>query len=65
MDTLTKDVRKDAPWDLMLADDVVLRREDRKELEASLEQWRKVLEEQGLKVSTQKTEYLGAEGEEG
>ena len=62
MDMLTKDVRKDAPWDMMFADDVVLCREDREELEASLERWRKVIEERGLKVSRQKTEYLQAGG---
>ena len=58
MDMLTKDVRKDAPWDMMFLDDVVLCREDREELEASLEKRREVLEERGLKVSRQKTEYL-------
>ena len=36
MDVLTKDVRKDAPWDMVFADDVVLWREDREELEVSL-----------------------------
>ena len=35
MDMLTKDVRKDAPWDMMFADDVVLCREDREELKES------------------------------
>ena len=38
MDVLTKDVRKEAPWDMMFADDVVLCREDKEEeLEVSLE----------------------------
>ena len=64
MDVLTKDVRKDAPWDMIFADDVVLCREDREELEVSLEGWRKVFEERGLKVSKQKTEYLQAGGAE-
>ena len=64
MDMLAKDVRKDAPWDMMFADDVVLSREDREELEASLERWRKVFEERGLKVSRQKTEYVQAGGAE-
>ena len=57
---LAKDVRKDAPWDMMFADDVVLSREDKEELEASLERWRKVFEERRLNVSRQKTEYLQA-----
>ena len=62
MDVLTKDVRKEAPWDIMFADDVVLCREDKEELEVSLERWRKIFEERGLRVSRKKTEYLQAEG---
>ena len=57
MDVLTKDVRKDAPWNMMFADDIVLCRKGREELEVSLEGWRKVLEERGLKVSRKKTGY--------
>ena len=64
MDVLTKDVRKEAPWDMMFADDVVLCREDEEELEVSLERWRKVFEEKGLRVSRKKTEYLQAGGTE-
>ena len=64
MDVLTKDVRKEAPWDMMFADDVVLCREDKEELEVSLERWRKVFEERGLRVSRKKTEYLQAGGAE-
>ena len=58
------DVKKDAPWDMMLAGGVVLRRQDREELEVSLEKWRKFLEERGLKVSRKVTEYLQAGGAE-
>ena len=64
MDVLTKEVRKEAPWDMMFADDVVLCREDKEELEVSLERWRKVFEERGLRVSRKKTEYLQAGGVE-
>ena len=64
MDMLTKDVRKEAPWDMMFADDVVLCREDKEELEVSLERWRKVFEERGLSVSRKKMEYLQAGGAE-
>ena len=64
MDVLTKDVRKEAPWDMMLVDDLVLCREDKEELEVSLERWRKVFEERGLRVSRKKTEYLQAGGAE-
>ena len=64
MDVLTKDARKEAPWDMMFADDVVLCREDKEELEVSLERWKKVFEERGLRVSRKKTEYLQAGGVE-
>ena len=60
MDKLTKDIRKDAPWDMLFADDIVLSRQNRKELEDDLEIWRNVLERRGLKVSRSKTEYLKA-----
>ena len=64
MDVLTKDVKKEAPWDMVLADDVVLCREDKEELQVSLERWRKAFEGRGLKVSREKTEYLQAGGTE-
>jgi len=64
MDVLTKDVKKEAPWDMMFADDVMLCREDKEELEVSLERWRKPFEGRGLKVSREKTEYLQAGGTE-
>ena len=48
----------------MFVDSVVLCREDKEELEVSLERWRKVFEERGLRVSRKKTEYLQAGGVE-
>ena len=64
MNVLMKDVRKEAPWDMMFVDDVVFCGEDKEELEVSLERWRKVIEERGLRVSRKKTEYLQAGGVE-
>ena len=64
MDVLMKDMRKEALWDMMFADDIVLCREDKEELEVSLERWRKVFEERGLRVSRKKTEYLQTGGVE-
>ena len=64
MDVLTKDVRKEAPWDMMFVDDVVLCREDKEELKVSLERWRKVFEERGLRVNRKKMEYFQAGGAE-
>ena len=60
MDKLTEDIRKDAPWDMLFADDIVLFRQNLRELEDDLEMWRNALERRGLKVSRSKTEYLKA-----
>ena len=62
IDRLTEDIRKDAPWDMLFADDIVLCRQNHKELEEDLEIWRNSLERRGLKVSRSKTEYLRVEG---
>ena len=60
MDKLTEDIRKDTPWDMLFADDIVLSRQNCRELEDDLEMWRNALERRGLKVSRSKTEYLKA-----
>ena len=60
MDKLTKDIRKDAPWDMLFADDIVLSRQDDRELEEDLDIWRNVLERRDLKKSQSKTEHLKA-----
>ena len=57
MDKLTEDIRKDAPWDMLFAEDMV---QNHRELEDDLEMWRNALERRGLKVSLGKTEYLKA-----
>ena len=62
MDKLTEDIRKDAPWGMLFADDIVLSRKNHRELEDDLEIWRNVLERRGLKVSRSKTESLKAGG---
>ncbi|XP_047482158.1 uncharacterized protein LOC125034449 [Penaeus chinensis] len=68
LECLTKDIRREAPWDMLFADDVVIRTKTRQEAERKLESWRHALERRGLKVSRKKTEYLctgGGEKEEG
>ena len=62
IDRLTEDIRKDAPWDMLFADDIVLCRQNHRELEKDLEIWRNALERRGLKVSQSKTEYLRVGG---
>ena len=62
IDRLTEDIRKDAPWNMLFADDIVLCRQNHRELEEDLEIWRNALERRGLKVSRSKTEYLRVGG---
>ena len=59
MDKMAEDIRKDTPWDMLFADDIVCRQNHRK-LEDDLEIWRNALERRGLKVSQSSTEYLKA-----
>ena len=65
MDTLTDDIRKEAPWSMLFADDVVLCCEEKAELEEDLERWREGLEKRGMKVSRAKTEYMCLNGVSG
>ena len=62
MDKLTEDLGKDAPWDMLSADDIVLSRQNHKELEDDLEVWKNALERIDLKASQSKTEYLKVGG---
>ena len=62
IDRLTEDIRKDAPWDMLFADDIVLCRQNHRELEEDLKIWRNALERRGLKVSWSKTEDLSVGG---
>ena len=62
IDRLTENIRKDAPWDMLFADDIVLSRQNQRELEEDLEIWRNALERRGLKVSRSKIEYLRVGG---
>ncbi|XP_046994002.1 uncharacterized protein LOC124606081 [Schistocerca americana] len=58
MDVLVKDVKKEAPWNMMFADDVVLCEQNIDRFEEKLEDWRKALEESGMKIRWTKSEYL-------
>ncbi|XP_065675782.1 uncharacterized protein LOC136091989 [Hydra vulgaris] len=42
----------------MFANDIVICRESRKQVEVNLERWRHALESRGMKVSRSKTEYM-------
>ena len=62
MDKLTEDIRKEARWDMMLADDIALSRQNDRELEEDLQIWRNASERRSLKVSRSKTQYLKVGG---
>ena len=57
MDTLTNNARKRAPENTMFADDAFLCGKERQVVEDQLEGWKRSLEDYGLRVSREKTEY--------
>ena len=57
MDRLTDEVRE-PPWMMLFADDIVICKETKEEVEQRLESWKYALERRGMKVSRLKTEYL-------
>ena len=63
MDKLTDEVRRESPWTMLFADDIVICKETREEVERRLESWKYALERRGMKVSRSKTEYLCINGE--
>ena len=62
MDSLTENIRKEAPWHMMFADDLVLCAREKHVLGLELEQWRESLEKKGMNVSRAKTEYMCLNG---
>lgn len=58
MDILSEGVKDQAPWCMLFADDIVLCSTNGHELERKAENWRRALEDRGLKISRKKTEYL-------
>ena len=59
---LTDEVRREPPWTMLFADDIVICKETREEVEQRLKCWRYALERRGMKVSRSKTEYLCING---
>ena len=58
MDRLTNEVKREPLWTMLFANDIVICKETREEVEWRLESWRYALERKGMKISKSKTEYL-------
>ncbi|GJT64962.1 retrovirus-related pol polyprotein LINE-1 [Tanacetum coccineum] len=58
LDELSRGIQENIPWCMIFADDIVLIAESAEGLNNRLESWRKALEDNGLRVSREKTEYL-------
>uniref|UniRef100_A0AAR2JL50 ribonuclease H n=1 Tax=Pygocentrus nattereri TaxID=42514 RepID=A0AAR2JL50_PYGNA len=58
MDRLTDEVRQEAPWTMMFADDIIICGESREQVEENPKRWRFALERRGMKVSKDKMEYM-------
>ena len=58
MDRMTDEIREEAPWTMMFADDIVICSESKEQVEEKLEIWRYALERRGMKVNRRKTEYM-------
>ncbi|KAK3522406.1 hypothetical protein QTP86_009978 [Hemibagrus guttatus] len=65
MDQLSEEVRRESPWTMMFADDIVICSESREQVEENLERWRFALERRGMKISRSKTEYMCVNEREG
>ena len=59
---LTDEVRREPPWTMLFADDIVICEETREKMERRLECWRYALERREMKVSRSKTGYLCVNG---
>ena len=57
MDRTSNEVKRESPWTMLLADNIVTCKETREEVKQKLECWRYVLE-RSIKVSRSKTKYL-------
>ena len=62
VDRLTNEVRREPPWTMLFADDIVIYEETREEVEQKIESWRYTLERRRMKVSRSETEYLCING---
>ena len=58
MDVLSREVRSRDCWELLYADDLVITAKTEEELQARVLEWQSCLEDQGLKMNSEKTEVM-------
>ena len=58
MDRMMDEIREEAPWTMMFADDIAICGESKEQVEEKLESWRYASERRGMKVNRGKTEYM-------
>ena len=58
MDRMTDEIREEAPWTMMFADDIVICSESKEQVEEKLESWIYALERRGMKVNRRKTDRI-------
>ena len=51
MDCMTREVQKEAQWDMLFPDDVVVCLETKEGVEQRLDMWREAMELRGMRVS--------------
>ena len=62
IDVIKEEIEEGTLWAMLFADDLVLCDPDREMMELRLERWRECMENNGIKVSTAKTEHLQTTG---
>ena len=58
MDVLARGIKDISPWCMLYADDIVLWGTRSEVVEKKLEEWRRAMEDRGLKINRKKTVYL-------
>ena len=58
MDVLARGIKDISPWCMLYADDIVLCGTRSEVVEKKLEEWRRAMEDRGLKINRKKTVYL-------
>ena len=58
MDRMTDEIREEAPWTMMFADDIVICSESKEQVEEKLESWRYALERRGMNANRRKRKYM-------